>query len=277
VGGSPVTTPSAAESAARRHGSSHRLAEVAQAGHAGTSSIVGDAAKGLKLRAHGHGGRTLRGQRATKSVSRETTLSKDATDLVYLERVLTLLTARVAGQMRDEGISARTVTLKLRHGDFLTITRSRTVSAPTDLDHDLLAAARLLCSVAPGPASRKGVASSWSRRNPSTAGPRSARTPERTRLRQLDRRDEAGSDTVDAAMPASLVRPRATGQRAWAGVGPPSRLTPGVPDPQLQRPLRWNVASPRRHRTQWQSHARGRPRRGGASVRREGLRRHEPE
>ena len=63
---------------------------------------MGPDARALKLRAHGYGGTTLSGDRLPKSVSRETTLSRDLRDPAELEAILSLLTARVAGQLRDE-------------------------------------------------------------------------------------------------------------------------------------------------------------------------------
>jgi DNA polymerase IV len=106
--------------------------------------LVGPEARGLKLRAHGYGGTTLSGDRLPKSVSRETTLSRDLRDPVELEAILALLTARVAGQLRDERLVARTVTLKLRHDDFRTVTRRHTLEIATDLDSELYQKARAL-------------------------------------------------------------------------------------------------------------------------------------
>jgi DNA polymerase IV len=106
--------------------------------------LIGDEARSLKLRAHGRGGTVLRPDRLPKSVSRETTLSRDLRDPEELERILALLTARVASQLRDEQILARSVTLKLRHDDFRTVTRRRTLETATDLDPELFQAARSL-------------------------------------------------------------------------------------------------------------------------------------
>lgn len=106
--------------------------------------LVGGDARGLKRRAHGYGGSTLRGERLPKSVSRETTLSRDLRDPEELEAILSLLTARVAGQLREEQLVGRTVTLKLRHDDFRTVTRRRTLESATDLDAELYGAAREL-------------------------------------------------------------------------------------------------------------------------------------
>lgn len=104
--------------------------------------LIGPEARALKRRAHGYGGTTLRADRLPRSVSRETTLSRDLRDPARLEAMLSLLTARVAGQLRDEHLVARTVTLKLRHDDFRTVTRRHTFEIATDLDAELYAAAR---------------------------------------------------------------------------------------------------------------------------------------
>ena len=106
--------------------------------------LLGPAAKSLKRRAHGHGGSTLTGGGLPKSVSRESTLSRDSTSREQLERLLTLFTTRIAGQLRSDGLMARTVTLKLRHGDFRTITRQHTLPHATDLDHELRQPIQLL-------------------------------------------------------------------------------------------------------------------------------------
>jgi len=104
--------------------------------------LIGGDARALKRRAHGYGGTTLRADRLPRSVSRETTLSRDLRDPVQLEATLSLLTARVAGQLRDEHLVARTVALKLRHDDFRTVTRRHTFEIATDLDAELYGAAR---------------------------------------------------------------------------------------------------------------------------------------
>lgn len=118
--------------------------------------LLGEEAPGLKRRAHGQGSARLTPHARPKSVSRETTLARDATEVDRLDRILALFAARVGSQLRGEGLTARTVTLKLRHGDFRTVTRSRTLEAPTDLDGELLAAARGLFQPAFAEARRRG-------------------------------------------------------------------------------------------------------------------------
>lgn len=103
--------------------------------------LIGEEAAALKLRVEGRGGTTLTRREAAKSISRETTLAKDETDLARLEGRLARLAAHVASELREEELQARTVVLKLRHGDFHTVTRRTTLVAPTDLDAELMAAA----------------------------------------------------------------------------------------------------------------------------------------
>ena len=116
--------------------------QVQQMEEAALERLIGDDARALKRRVHGYGGTTLRADRLPRSVSRETTLSRDLRDPVQLEATLSLLTARVAGQLRDEHLVARTVALKLRHDDFRTVTRRHTFEMATDLDAELFGAAR---------------------------------------------------------------------------------------------------------------------------------------
>lgn len=118
--------------------------QVQRMTRAALEELIGPDAKLLKLRVHGYGGAALHGDRLPRSVSRETTLSHDARDPARLETLLALLTSRVAGQLREEGLVARTVVLKLRHDDFRTVTRRHTLEAPTDLDTELYAAARAM-------------------------------------------------------------------------------------------------------------------------------------
>jgi DNA polymerase IV len=179
--------------------------------------LIGGDARALKLRAMGRGGSVLRAIHLPKSVSRETTLSRDLRDAAELERILALLTARVAAQLRDEQIVAKAVTLKLRHDDFRTVTRRRTLDIATDLDAEIYGAARELFRAAFGEVRRRnrgvrliGIAAS----NLGTAAEEDLfETPERVRLRHLTEavdkvRDKFGFDAVAPGVIADLRRKR---------------------------------------------------------------------
>ena len=120
------------------------MVEVQRMELAALENLIGPDARLLKLRAHGYGGTALHADRLPRSVSRETTLARDLRDPARLEQTLGLLTARVASQLREERLVARTVTLKLRHDDFHTVTRRATLEEATDLDTELFGAARTL-------------------------------------------------------------------------------------------------------------------------------------
>jgi len=83
-----------------------------------------------------------------KSLSAEETFDVDLTDRARLGAEIDRLATRVGARLRDAGLSARTVTIKIRHYDFTTITRSVTRAQPTD-DPRLVArlAHRLLAEV----------------------------------------------------------------------------------------------------------------------------------
>jgi DNA polymerase-4 len=118
-------------------------------------ALLGEEGRLLKWRAHGHGGATLQPGRMPRSVSRETTFATDLRDPAELETVLLLFATRVAAQLRHEQLVARTVTLKLRHDDFRTVTRRETLPEATDLDRDLFTIARALLAEAFGEARRR--------------------------------------------------------------------------------------------------------------------------
>ena len=176
--------------------------------------LIGADARPLKLRAHGQGGTTLRADRLPKSVSRETTLSRDLRDPDQLERILALLTARVAAQLRDEQIVARAVTMKLRHDDFRTVTRRRTLETATDLDAEIYLAARSLFREAFEEVRRRdrgvrliGVAAT----NLGTAAEEDLfEPPERSRLRLLTEAVDKvrGKFGFDAVTPGSIFELR---------------------------------------------------------------------
>ncbi|HEY3263943.1 MAG TPA: DNA polymerase IV [Actinomycetota bacterium] len=72
-----------------------------------------------------------------KSVGHEETFDADLDAEDDLLREILSLSHRVAARLREDGYRARTVVLKVRLANFATLTRSRTLSAPTDVGADL--------------------------------------------------------------------------------------------------------------------------------------------
>jgi DNA polymerase-4 len=81
-------------------------------------------------------------ERVTKSIGHEETFPRDRTDLAGLERDALRMADAVATRLRSASKSARTVQLKVRYGDFRTITRSHTLNTPTDLAAEIGTTAR---------------------------------------------------------------------------------------------------------------------------------------
>lgn len=67
-----------------------------------------------------------------KSVGAEETFAQDVTDREVLRRELLRLAERATAALRGRGLRGRRVAVKVRYPDFTTITRSRTLTSPTD-------------------------------------------------------------------------------------------------------------------------------------------------
>jgi DNA polymerase-4 len=88
-----------------------------------------------------------------KSISAETTFNEDTAARPLLDGHLWRLAERVTDRAKARDLAGRTVTLKLRRGDFATITRRRTLREPSQsVDALYQAGAALLADLRdPGP------------------------------------------------------------------------------------------------------------------------------
>ncbi|MGA4669496.1 DNA polymerase IV [Propionibacteriaceae bacterium Y1923] len=82
--------------------------------------------------AWGRDDRPVEGHRDAKSISQETTFEHDQTDRAWLEGRIDADAAHVCRRLARHGQFARTITIKVRFGDFTTWTRSRTLPGATD-------------------------------------------------------------------------------------------------------------------------------------------------
>ena len=65
------------------------------------------------------------------SISCETTLTEDTRDRDFLKKQLLVQSEDIGRQLREIGVKAKTVIIKIKHADFKLITRSRTLKTPT--------------------------------------------------------------------------------------------------------------------------------------------------
>ena len=83
-------------------------------------------------------------EREVKSISVEDTFDADIADMGVLEAKVSRDAAAVAGRLNKAGLFARTVTVKIKLGDFTTHTRSRTLLGAVDADDVIAESARQL-------------------------------------------------------------------------------------------------------------------------------------
>jgi DNA polymerase IV len=118
----------------------HTVGELPEADPELLAAALGPAhAAGLRRRAAGHGGSEIALERERKSESRERTFAVDETDEAVMAESIERMARTVAEHLAAQGISGRTVTLKIRLAPFRTFTRSRSLSEPT-ADPELVAA-----------------------------------------------------------------------------------------------------------------------------------------
>ncbi len=109
------------------------IGDLARVPRAGLEAAVGTAAgRHLHDLAWGRDDRPVQPGRDIKSVGHEQTYAHDRDDSGELHREVVRMAEAVAGRLRAGGVAGRTVTLKVRFGDFATITRSQTLADVVD-------------------------------------------------------------------------------------------------------------------------------------------------
>ncbi len=108
------------------------IRDVRAAGMQFMQREFGQAGAQIYLLSTGQDKRPVDSKRSSKSVSNETTFSKDISDVLALRACLMSLVEQVSYRLREANLKGRTVSLKLRDPDFNTITRSKT--CPKNID-----------------------------------------------------------------------------------------------------------------------------------------------
>jgi DNA polymerase-4 len=94
--------------------------------------------------ASGRDDRPVEPNRAAKSSSSECTYAQDLTDLDRIREEIAELARENAEWLGRRGLVAKTVTIKVRYGDFTTITRSHSAPPTNDTDAIVRRAVALL-------------------------------------------------------------------------------------------------------------------------------------
>ena len=112
-----------------------RVADVLPHDRAALERWFGERTGGwLWERARGIGGHEVTPRAAAKSVSREDTFERDLHSDADIERELRRLVAKVAADLRDDALIARTITVRLKYTDFSRRSMSRTLREPVESD-----------------------------------------------------------------------------------------------------------------------------------------------
>jgi len=141
------------------------------------------------------------------SIGNETTLSAPLRTIVEMEEVLWDLVEEVGGRLRREALFARCLTVKIRYSNFQTITRSRTLAAPTCFDKEIFQVVSELLrqNIAQGSAVRLLGVSASALQDSGWQEPlldRDRRTSFERLYKGIDRlRQKYGEQTIGAATP----------------------------------------------------------------------------
>jgi DNA polymerase-4 len=86
----------------------------------------------LSKYAHGIDNSPISTEHVIKSISRETTFTKDVRDEKYIDKIIKSLSENVSQRLKKSYMVGSTVRIKLRWSDFTSLTRQITLSIPTD-------------------------------------------------------------------------------------------------------------------------------------------------
>jgi DNA polymerase-4 len=122
----------------------HTIGDIASWPESNLVSLFGEHGRDLARHARGIDERPVVTEHETKSISQETTFSRDVRDDKTLEKTLREQASDVAKQLRKNDLAGKTVKLKLRWPDFTTLTRQSTLPQPTDQEAEIASAALAL-------------------------------------------------------------------------------------------------------------------------------------
>jgi DNA polymerase-4 len=120
----------------------HTVGQIADLSEQVLADHFGAMGRNIWQLAHGHDDRQVVPDREAKSISTETTFAQDIGNRETLRVWLLDLTDHLASRLRQAGLLARTVELKIRSSDFRTRHRAQSLPEATNLTGDLWQAAQ---------------------------------------------------------------------------------------------------------------------------------------
>ena len=114
-----------------------KISQLALLEEAGLKPFFGQAAATVYKLVRGIDDRAVVPGRESKSIGSEETFPYDLTDADEMRTMLTAMANRVGARLRQEHFAAWTITLKLRYGNFQTLTRQRKLTRPTQADETI--------------------------------------------------------------------------------------------------------------------------------------------
>lgn len=130
------------------------VGQLAEADSAWLDRILGSRGRLFQAMARGIDERPVETEYERKSVGAERTFPRDLLDGPELRTALTSIATEVARRLRNEGVKARTMAIKLRYADFRTITRQRALGTPLDEAEGIVEAASALLDKVTKPGDR---------------------------------------------------------------------------------------------------------------------------
>ena len=110
----------------------HRIGDIARWPENEMVRLFGENGRDLSRHARGQDDRQIVTEHETKSISQETTFSRDVRDDKILEQTLLEHSAQVGRRLKESNLAGTTIKLKIRWPDFTTLTRQITLEQSTD-------------------------------------------------------------------------------------------------------------------------------------------------
>ncbi|MFZ9308777.1 MAG: DNA polymerase IV [Candidatus Nanopelagicales bacterium] len=115
-----------------------KVADLAYLSEGILAKVIGSSmAEHLINLAWGRDERRVIAERSEKSISNEMTFAYDLADTEEIEKYLYELGLKVSKRLKEHDYLAGTISIKLRAGDFSTLTRSKTLLAPTNTTYEI--------------------------------------------------------------------------------------------------------------------------------------------